>query len=91
MNGISDASSILSDSRAQDILPYEADDSPFPEVRAVVKPVDDRQLPVNTVRMWVIGMVFTIVCCLPPTAMLQTIERGNRLLFLGRKWLEPIL
>lgn len=91
MNGTSDASSILSDSRAQDILPYEADDSPFPEVRAVVKPVDDRQLPVNTVRMWVIGMVFTIVCTLPPTVMLLQIGEVNRSSVIGRKWLEPIL
>lgn len=49
------------DRDAAKILPYEADNSPFPEVRAVVKPTDDVSTPVNTVRMWFIGMVFTIV------------------------------
>jgi hypothetical protein len=52
---------ILSDRDARQILPYEADDSPFPEVRAVVRPVDDASLPCDTVRMWTIGLVFTIV------------------------------
>ncbi|KKK24716.1 oligopeptide transporter [Aspergillus rambellii] len=52
---------ILSDTDAEKILPYEADDSPFPEVRAVIQPVDDVKLPVSTVRMWTIGIVFTIV------------------------------
>lgn len=56
-----DEVSTLRDRDAQEILPYEADDSPFPEVRAVVRPVDDVSLPVNTVRMWTIGMTFTIV------------------------------
>ncbi|KAB8075152.1 OPT oligopeptide transporter protein-domain-containing protein [Aspergillus leporis] len=55
------AYSILSDRDAAKILPYEGDDSPFPEVRAVVRPVDDVHLPVNTVRMWLIGIIFTIV------------------------------
>ncbi|KAJ8187241.1 hypothetical protein LV157_004894 [Aspergillus fumigatus] len=53
--------SVLNDYDAQKILPYEADDSPFPEVRAVVQPVDDVSLPVNTVRVWIIGIIFTIV------------------------------
>ncbi|KAK1147785.1 hypothetical protein N8T08_000298 [Aspergillus melleus] len=52
---------VLSDRDAAKILPYEADDSPFPEVRAAVRPKDDVHLPVNTVRMWVIGILFTIV------------------------------
>ncbi|KAL4921463.1 OPT oligopeptide transporter protein-domain-containing protein [Aspergillus aurantiobrunneus] len=52
---------ILDDSDAEKILPYEADDSPFPEVRAVVRPVDDVQLPINTIRMWTIGIIFTII------------------------------
>jgi fatty acid desaturase len=30
-------------------------------VRAAVSPKDDPSLPVNTVRQWVIGIVFTIV------------------------------
>ena len=52
---------ILRDHDAEKILPYEANDSPYPEVRAVVRPVDDVSLPVNTVRMWTIGIIFTIV------------------------------
>ncbi|KAL2830529.1 OPT oligopeptide transporter protein-domain-containing protein [Aspergillus cavernicola] len=52
---------VLSDGDADKILPYEADDSPFPEVRAVVRPVDDVTLPVNTARMWTIGLLFTII------------------------------
>ncbi|KAL1985003.1 hypothetical protein VTN96DRAFT_8456 [Rasamsonia emersonii] len=52
---------VIDDNGARKILPYEADDSPFPEVRAVVSPVDDPSLPVNTVRMWVIGIIFTTV------------------------------
>ncbi|KAI9925291.1 hypothetical protein ASPWEDRAFT_176882 [Aspergillus wentii DTO 134E9] len=57
----SDGIDFLSDRDAEKILPYEADDSPFPEVRAVVQPVDDVSLPVNTVRMWTIGIIFTII------------------------------
>ncbi|PLN83965.1 small oligopeptide transporter [Aspergillus taichungensis] len=56
-----DEGHILRDDDATRILPYEADDSPFPEVRAVVSPVDEAHLPVNTMRMWVIGIIFTIV------------------------------
>ncbi|KAI9373031.1 OPT oligopeptide transporter protein-domain-containing protein [Aspergillus egyptiacus] len=52
---------VLTDNDAEKILPYEADDSPFPEVRAVVKPVDDVGLPINTIRMWAIGLLFTII------------------------------
>lgn len=55
---------------AEKVLPYEAEDSPFPEVRAVVRPVNDVSLPVNTVRMWVIGIVFTIVGGLPRWSVL---------------------
>jgi OPT family small oligopeptide transporter len=50
----------LRDRDAKQTLPYEADDSPFLEVRAVVQPVDDQSLPVNTARMWTIGLLFTI-------------------------------
>ncbi|KAL4924224.1 small oligopeptide transporter, OPT family [Aspergillus undulatus] len=55
------SSGVLDDRDAEKILPYEADDSPFPEVRAVVRPVDDVELPINTARMWTIGIIFTIV------------------------------
>ncbi|KAJ5087396.1 hypothetical protein N7456_011012 [Penicillium angulare] len=53
--------SVLRDRDADEILPFDADDSPFPEVRAVIQPVDDLSLPVNTIRMWTIGLIFTIV------------------------------
>ncbi|ROW08766.1 hypothetical protein VPNG_06405 [Cytospora leucostoma] len=36
-------------------------DSPYPEVRAVVDPVDDPSTPVNTFRVWVLGTFFTIL------------------------------
>ncbi|KAL2795049.1 OPT oligopeptide transporter protein-domain-containing protein [Aspergillus keveii] len=52
---------VLDDAEAEKILPYEAGDSPFPEVRAVVRPVDDTEMVVNTVRMWTIGILFTII------------------------------
>ncbi|KAJ6100288.1 hypothetical protein N7467_001823 [Penicillium canescens] len=58
---VRDDIAILHDRDAEKILPYEADDSPFPEVRAVIQPVNDLTLPVNTVRMWTIGLVFTII------------------------------
>ncbi|KAE8356743.1 OPT oligopeptide transporter protein-domain-containing protein [Aspergillus coremiiformis] len=40
---------------------YESERSPFPEVRAVVPETDDPDLPVNTVRMWILGIIFTIL------------------------------
>ncbi|KAJ6043816.1 hypothetical protein N7499_006235 [Penicillium canescens] len=40
---------------------YESNRSPFPEVRAVVPETDDPGLPVNTVRMWLLGIIFTIL------------------------------
>jgi hypothetical protein len=61
-NDAVDSNAVLDDHDAEKILPYEADDSPFPEVRAVVRPVDDVELPLNTIRMWIIGILFTIVC-----------------------------
>ena len=37
------------------------DDSPYPEVRAVVQPTDDTSIPVNTFRVWLLGTFFTII------------------------------
>ncbi|KAI2789294.1 Glutathione transporter 1 [Penicillium oxalicum] len=56
-----DEIAVLRDHDAERVLSYDADDSPFPEVRAVVRPEDDASVPVNTIRMWVIGLFFTIV------------------------------
>ncbi|RFU28603.1 hypothetical protein B7463_g7733, partial [Scytalidium lignicola] len=52
---------ILDDRAAEQILPYDSDNSPFPQVRAVVSPEDDPGLPVNTIRMWSIGIIFTVI------------------------------
>ncbi|KAL4986597.1 OPT oligopeptide transporter protein-domain-containing protein [Aspergillus falconensis] len=60
-NDALDNNAVLDDRDAEKILPYEANDSPFPEVRAVVRPVDDVGLPLNTARMWIIGILFTII------------------------------
>ncbi|KAJ5546140.1 hypothetical protein N7494_003725 [Penicillium frequentans] len=40
---------------------YESNRSPFPEVRAVVPETDDPSMPVSTVRMWVLGIIFTML------------------------------
>ncbi|PFH50769.1 hypothetical protein AMATHDRAFT_3624 [Amanita thiersii Skay4041] len=37
------------------------DESPYPEVRAAVASVDDPLMPVNTFRMWFLGIIFTIL------------------------------
>ncbi|KAG5353466.1 hypothetical protein J132_08942 [Termitomyces sp. J132] len=37
------------------------DESPYPEVRAAVSSQDDPSMPVNTFRMWFLGLFFTIV------------------------------
>ena len=44
-----------------EILDPEADNAPLPEVRAVVETTDDVTLPVNTLRAWFLGVIFTIV------------------------------
>lgn len=36
------------------------EDSPYPEVRAAVRPFDE-DVPANTIRAWVIGMLFTTI------------------------------
>jgi len=44
-----------------DVLDEDADDSPIPEVRAIVSKDDDENLPVNTLRMWILGIIATII------------------------------
>lgn len=44
----------LSDDEEEDQL--EIEDSPYPEVRAAVRPYDDYTLPCNTLRAWTIGL-----------------------------------
>ncbi|KAG1715802.1 hypothetical protein ID866_1378 [Astraeus odoratus] len=36
------------------------DESPYPEVRAAVSSVDDPTMPVNTFRMWFLGVFYTV-------------------------------
>ncbi|KAI5985970.1 OPT oligopeptide transporter protein-domain-containing protein [Pisolithus albus] len=36
------------------------EDSPFPEVRASVSNIDDPEMPVMTLRMWIIGLLCTV-------------------------------
>ncbi|MCJ1308643.1 hypothetical protein MMC25_002296 [Agyrium rufum] len=45
----------------KEIFDVEADHSPYPEVRAVVPEVDDPEIPVNTLRMWIVGIIFTML------------------------------
>lgn len=37
------------------------DDSPYPEVRSAVANTDDPSIPVNTLRAWVIGLIWSIL------------------------------
>lgn len=37
------------------------DDSPYPEVRSAVANTDDTEIPVNTLRAWVIGIIGAII------------------------------
>ncbi|KAI5123225.1 hypothetical protein M0805_001314 [Coniferiporia weirii] len=46
--------------RSSDTFEYE-DESPYAEVRAAVANTDDPTMPVNTFRMWFIGILFTIL------------------------------
>ncbi|KAF6806644.1 small oligopeptide opt family [Colletotrichum sojae] len=39
----------------------DSDNSPYPEVRANVPNTDDPSMPVNTLRMWFLGVLFTVV------------------------------
>ncbi|KAF5392481.1 hypothetical protein D9757_002202 [Collybiopsis confluens] len=48
------------ESRNSTALEFD-DESPYPEVRAAVSSTDDPQMPVNTFRMWFLGIVFSIL------------------------------
>jgi hypothetical protein len=37
------------------------DESPYPEVRAAVANTDDMEMPVDTIRAWMIGLLWAIV------------------------------
>lgn len=44
-------------SKVEDEGDYDADTSPFPQVRAVVPETDDTAIPINTFRAWFLGIV----------------------------------
>ncbi|KAI7358979.1 small oligopeptide transporter, OPT family [Hortaea werneckii] len=48
----------LEDRKIEDV---DSDTSPYPEVRAVVPETDDPDMPVNTLRMWVLGTIWTLI------------------------------
>lgn len=37
------------------------DDSPYPEVRSAVANTDDPDIPVGTLRSWVLGLIWAII------------------------------
>ena len=37
------------------------DDSPYPEVRSAVSNTDDPDMPVNTLRAWIVGLIWSIL------------------------------
>ena len=53
-----DIAHILQD---EEVKGVEEDTSPYPEVRAVVPETDDPSIPVNTLRMWVLGIIWTFI------------------------------
>ena len=53
-----DVAHVLQDEEVKD---PEEDTSPYPEVRAVVPETDDPSIPVNTLRMWILGIFWTYV------------------------------
>lgn len=48
------------DFASEDSLEWE-DESPYPEVRAAVSNTDDMSMPVNTIRAWTIGLLWSIL------------------------------
>lgn len=45
----------------REIRDIDEDTSPYPEVRAVVPETDDPTIPVNTLRMWILGTIWVFV------------------------------
>lgn len=41
--------------------PCSEDDSPYPEVRSAVANTDDPDIPVSTIRSWVLGVMWAII------------------------------
>lgn len=50
------------------------EDSPYPEVRSSVRPIDDPDMPVNTIRAWTIG--FTLCTIIAACNILLGLRRA---------------
>lgn len=58
----SDTESYLDRPESRNSTAIEFDDeSPYPEVRAAVASTDDPNMPVNTIRMWFMGLLFVVL------------------------------
>ncbi|KAI0011908.1 OPT superfamily oligopeptide transporter [Xylariaceae sp. FL0662B] len=57
----SDRSGRVPKLRDAEVESGEIEDSPYEEVRAIVPPVDDPEMPVNTFRAWSLGIVSTFI------------------------------
>ncbi|TIA25895.1 small oligopeptide transporter, OPT family [Aureobasidium pullulans] len=53
-----DVDKVLHDGEVKDV---DGDTSPYPEVRAVVPETDDPSMPLNTLRMWIVGIIWTML------------------------------
>ncbi|CAK3793603.1 small oligopeptide transporter [Lecanosticta acicola] len=53
-----DVAHVLQDQEIRDV---DDDTSPYPEVRAVVPETDDPDMPVNTLRMWLLGTIWVLI------------------------------
>lgn len=53
-----DVAHVLQDDEIKDL---NEDTSPYPEVRAVVPETDDPSIPVNTLRMWILGTIWVLI------------------------------
>lgn len=53
-----DLDTILEDTGS---ITLDAETSSYPEVRAVVSDLDDPAIPISTFRMWLLGIIFTIL------------------------------
>ncbi|KAL0950706.1 hypothetical protein HGRIS_007482 [Hohenbuehelia grisea] len=60
MGTYSDRYTERAESRNSTAIDFD-DESPYPEVRAAVSSTDDPTMPVNTFRMWFLGLFFTIL------------------------------
>ena len=60
VNAVIDSGDVEKEVAVQQALLEE--NSPYPEVQAAVRNYDEPDLPANTIRAWVIGIILTTVC-----------------------------